>query len=321
MRVLDDAVTGLEGGGDSRAILAKLRGYLLGLPKGVASELIRKFLDGKRDAGTRLEFAVERNGFLAGAPSLRVFLLDMLAQVDPAGAGEYAKVILGSADSPDEWAVCLRNYARYDGSAQGVAYVEGKLAEMLGNAGWAKEASVGYLEAFDGIVYTHDTELTPTLTALVSGTDNRAVAHAAYLALDRLAIEDPTPVLRQLVGQPQLMQGHELTRADYVARADVTDATQRGLVESYLLDPNRSQAELNAFASIYPNENYMISNNLLTQTVTPTGAEIAQRDRAALAVVQGWAADARFAGVLPEIQKMETRLQTFVNEENAQAGK
>jgi hypothetical protein len=102
MRVLDDAVTGLEGGGDSRAILAKLRGYLLGLPKGVASELIRKFLDGKRDAGTRLEFAVERNGFLAGAPSLRVFLLDMLAQVDPAGAGEDAKVILGSADSPDE---------------------------------------------------------------------------------------------------------------------------------------------------------------------------------------------------------------------------
>ena len=39
-----------------------------------------------------------------------------------------------------------------------------------------------------------------------------------------------------------------------------------------LLNPQISAAEISAFAGIYPNANYMISDNLLTQAQTPGGA-------------------------------------------------
>jgi hypothetical protein len=37
-------------------------------------------------------------------------------------------------------------------------------------------------------------------------------------------------------------------------------------VEKYLLDPQIDPAELNNFAGLYPNANFMISANLLTQS-------------------------------------------------------
>ncbi len=321
---LDNATKDLLSAGDandSRRILAKLRAYLLSLPKSVAARLIAQFLNQKRDAGTKLDFTVGKNGMLTGAPTMRIFLLDLLAQIDPQAAGQYAMQILESPSSPDEWAICLRNYARYDATAAGQAYLQSKIQEMIANAAWRQDPSIGYLEAFDTIVYSHDTALTPNLAGLVSDPNNKAVAHAAYLALDRLTIQDPATVLSQLEAQPALMQGHELTRANYFARADISDPTQQSLVESYLLDPNRSQQELNTFAALFPNENFMLSNNLLTQDQTPTGAQIIQKDQAALGVVQTWIADPRFQPVLPQLQTMQKRLQVFVNEAAAQGAR
>jgi hypothetical protein len=302
----------------SRKILAKLRAYLLTLPKSVAVRLIDQFLNGKRDALTKLQFTIEKNGLLSSAPTLRVFLLDLLAQVDPQAASQYAMQILSTPGSPDEWAISLRNYALGGSPAATHAFMESKLAEMLANGAWRNDPSVGFLEAFDTAVYTHDTALTPTLSQLMADKDNRAVAHAAYLTLDRLVLSDPATVLGQLESQPDLMQGHELTRADYFARADPGDPQQKAVLESYLLDPNRTQQELNAFAGVYPNENYMISNNLLTQTQTPTYTDIISRDRTALSVVQGWMSDPRFQTVQPQLQTMANRLQMFVNQAAAQ---
>ena len=108
------------------------------------------------------------------------------------------------------------------------------------------------------------------------------------------------------------MEGGEATRADFFARADVRDAKQRAILESYLLDPQRSPGELEKFAATYPNANYMVSYNLLTQTATPGGAELAARDREALRVVQEWLDDARFAGLGQHLQTMKSRLEQFV---------
>ena len=304
---------------DSQKILGKLRAYLLSLPKSVATQLIAEFLNQKSDAGTKLEFSVDKNGLLSGAPTLRIFLLDLLEQIDPAAASQCAMQILSTPGSPDEWAVSLRNYARYDTSPAGQSVIREKIQEMLSNASWRKDPSVGFLEAFDTIVYSHDTSLTPTLAAMVSDPNDRAVAHAAYLALDRLTIQDTVAVLTQLEAEPSLMQGHELTRANYFARADIAVPDQRSLVESYLLNASHTPQELNTFAGLFPNENFMLSNNLLTQNQTPTGLEIAQRDRAALQVVQNWLADPRFQPVLPQLQTIQKRLQIFVNQANAQS--
>ena len=310
---LDDLSSSKDAETSSR-ILAKLRAYLLTLPKAAASRLIEQFLDQKKDGATKLEFAIEKNGFLSGAPTLRVFLMDLLEKVDPQAAAQYALQILSTPGSPDEWAISLRNYALGGDASATQSLLEEKIQEMLSNGAWRANPSVGYLEAFDAAVYTHDTALTPNLSHLIGDNRNPAVAHAAFLALDRLVLSDPAAVLTQLQSQPDLMAGHEQTRADYFARADASDSRQKALLEGYLLDPNRTQQELNAFAGIYPNQNYMISNNLLTQSDTPTYTQVVARDREALTTVQGWMGDPRFQALQPQLQTLNNRLTTLLQQ-------
>jgi hypothetical protein len=126
-----------------------------------------------------------------------------------------------------------------------------------------------------------------------------------------LVIAQPETVLGALAAAPEWMQGREETRANYFARADVRDAGQRRVVEEYLLNPVISAAELQKFAGLYPNANYMVSQNLLTRVQTPTQAELAARDRQALAVVNEWLQDARFAGRRRELEAMRRRLEGF----------
>ena len=300
----------------ARQSLAQWRKDLEAMPKAEAVNEIKRLLDSKQDAATHLGFKLASNGWLDEAPTLRTFLLDELARIDPAAAADYAKVILAGMDSPDEWAVALRNLASGDPSSDGQALLQQKALAMLQYEPWQENPSVGYLEAFDVAVYVGGTNLLPTLSSLVQKQDNPAIAHASYLALDRLVINSPTTMLTALESDPGLMQGREATRADYFARADVRDPQQRQVLESYLLNPSLSARELQTFAGIYPNANYMISANLLTQANTPNHDSLVNRDAQSLAVEQQWMIDPRFSNLQPVLQKMTARLQGFVQQEN-----
>ena len=300
----------------ARKELADLRAMLSAMPKNEAVAAIKQFLDSKSDASTHLGFKVARNGLLDDAPTLRTFMLDELAQLDPAAAADYAKIILASKDSPDEWAVALRNLARGDMSADGRVLLEQKTTEMLQYEPWQQNPSTGFLEAFDAAVYIGGTSLMPTLTDLVRQQDNPAVAHASFLALDRLVINNPTTTLTALLADPNSMQGRETTRADYFARADVRDPQQKQVLENYLLNPKTASAEIDAFAGIFPNANYMISPNLLTQPQTPDHSTLVNRDAESLLVVRSWITDPRFVQLLPSLQKLQARLADFVRQEN-----
>jgi hypothetical protein len=297
-----------------RQALALLRQSLASRPASEASAAIRRFLDSKADAATGQGFKIGAKGFLSEAPTLRTFLLDFFGQIDPVAAAEYARVILGIKDSPDEWAVALRNLATGDPSAEGRALLRQKAGEMLQYWPWQQNPSTGYLEAFDVAVYLGGTGLVPALTELVRMQDNPAVAHAAYLALDRLAIDEPAALLGALEADPSLMQGREQTRANYFARADVRDPQQRQVLERYLLDPRTSSQELQQFAGLFPNANYMVSQNLLTPTPTPDHAALTGRDAASLQAVQDWLADPRFANLQRPLQKVQQRLEDFARQ-------
>jgi hypothetical protein len=300
--------------GAARGLLAELRAYLTSLPRAEAVAVTQGFLNAGADAPTALDFKLTPDGSLTEAPTLRVWLLDTLGEIDRAAAADYATGILARAGSPDEWAVSLRDYARVRTTPGDTAFLELKLRQMLGNAAWRQKPSAGFLEAFDTIVHLGGTRFTPDLTQMVRDRDNRAVAHAAFLTLDRLVLHDAPAVLEQLQAQPGLMEGREQTRANYFARADVRDPRQRAVVESYLLDPARSPVELQTFAGLYPSGNYMISNNLLTKPVTPTQAELAAHDRQALATVERWLADPRFEKLKPQLEQIRTRVAGFVQE-------
>jgi hypothetical protein len=300
----------------SRQRLAELSQWLATLSPKDAAAAIRQFLDSKADAPTGQGFKIGANGALSSAPTLRVFLLDQLGRLDPAAAADYAKVILASKDSPDEWAVALRNLAWGDTSDDGRALLEQKTSEMLQYEPWQQNPSAGFLEAFDVAVYLGGASLIPTLTDLVQQQDNPAVAHASYLALDRLVINNPTATLAALLADPDLMQGREATRANYFARADVGNPQQRQILENYLLNPQIGPAEIDTFAGIFPNANYMISPNLLTQTQTPNHDALVSRDAASLNVVQQWLADPRFVPLRPSLEKTEVRLAGYVQQES-----
>jgi len=302
---------------DRRAVLDDFRARLASMPPGAASRLIRDLLDSKEDLPTQLGFTVGADGLLTQAPSLRTFLLNELARLDPAAAAAYAEKILTTMNSADEWALALRSYALGNTTPQGRAFLEDKLRTMLTHEPWQTQPSAGFLEAFDVAVYVGGTNLLPVMTGLVRLKENQAVAHAAFLALDRLTISDPVAVLTQLQGEDASMAGREQTRANYFARADAGDARQRALLENYLLNPQLSAAELKTFAGLYPNANYMISYNLLTRTETPSHDELVRRDRDALNAVQGWLADARFEKLQPQLQTMSDRLTKFVKQGGA----
>jgi hypothetical protein len=295
----------------TRRILEELLELLNALPAGTAAKEVNAYLASGKDATTQLDLTVKAGGALGDASSLRVFLLDYLGQIDRPAAGALAAQILSSYTTPDEWAISLRNYAWANPGPDTQAFLQDKARQLLGNADWAKDPSAGYLEAFDAIVYAHGTALTPNLATLVRDKDNPASAHAAYLAMDRLTILEPAAMLKQLVEQPELMTGREQTRANFMARANFGDPEQRTLVEQYLLDPARDPAELDTFASLFPNANYMISNNLLTSTAIPGSGQLAAEVRAALATVEQWQNDPRFARIQPLLAKMHERLEYF----------
>lgn len=294
----------------AREVFTALRAYLRSLPPEVAVATIRAFLDSARDIAVPLDFTLTADGSLSAAPTLRVWLLDTLTLVAPQAAADYAQRILATSASSDEWAISLRAYAI--GRPDDAAFLKAKAGEMLARTDWREKPSAGYLEAFDVIVHTQANDFAPRLAQLVQDKNNRAVGHAAFLTLDRLIQQNPAATLTQLQAQPDLMAGREQTRANYFARADVRDPQQRTLLETYLLDPRRTPEELETFAGIYPNANFMVSNNLLTRTATPAGEDLAAHDREALRVVESWLADPRFAAQRTRLEAMQRRLREFV---------
>jgi hypothetical protein len=300
----------------ARQQLAELRRSLTSTSPQEASLAICEFLDAGTDAGTGVDLCLGAGSKLLDSPSLRVFLLDLLAELDPAAAAAYSKRILSELSSPDEWAIALRNIARGESNPAASELLALKLGEMLRNESWVSNPSTGFLEAFDVAVHLGEMDLVPTLTFLLQQTNNQAVVHASFLALDRMVISQPAEMFTELLEHRAALEGRELTRAGYFARANVGDPAQRTLLESYLLDSGIGPEELNAFVGLYPNANYMISHNLITENATPDGASLRLRDQAALRVTEEWLTDPRFQALRPELARIKQRLENFAQSDN-----
>ena len=161
--------------------LAELRRTLFADPTaGIAA--ILDFLATGEDAATGQEFSVGENGTLAGAPTLRLFLLDVLGQLARStGSLEgavSARQILEKKESPDEWALALRNLAWAEPKAR--ADLTAKAHEMLEYEPWRATPTAGFLEAFDVAVYSGDASFVPQF------------AEMARVKMDRYAAQPPS---------------------------------------------------------------------------------------------------------------------------------
>jgi len=280
----------------SRAgLLDELRRQLEALGPVERRHLLGDFLITRRDADLGGEFKLGPDGGLTASPTLRVWLLNELIRFDPTGAAELGRQVLAGMDSPDEWAVALRAVALGDKSEDARRLLRDKTLVLLGHSAWQQQPTSGYLNAFDVAVHLKDRAFAPALSGLLRQTNQPALAHAAFLALDRLTLAAPVELLSALQAQPAELEGREAARAGFFARADAMHPAQRTLLEQYLLAPSRSAEEWSAFAATFPNANQFLSNNLLTRQAIPDGAALLRRDIATLAVVRQWLTDPRFA--------------------------
>jgi hypothetical protein len=294
----------------ARRVLDELRGRLAAMTESEATRFLRSALASGVDAATGMDLQPDGKGGLNGWPSWRVFVLDQLRTLDPESARTYARSILETPTSPDEWAISLSIIAT-DTTAAGRDYLRQKSRQLATHEPWQTDPTAGFLEAFDVLVFNRDIEFIPQLSALLDQTNNRALAHAAFLTLDRLVQVAPVATLGILLERPEMLPSREATRAGYFARADMRDPAQLTLVERYLLDPGISAAERERFMATFPAASFMVSVNLLTDSTTPGRSEIAARDQAALQAVKGWMADPRFAQQQSALLAMRRRLEEF----------
>lgn len=292
--------------------LESLRGRLREMSAAEAVAEIEKFLASGKDGATGLEFEIGSSGTMKGWPTLRVFLLDLLLEIDPATAARIGREILAKSTTPDEWALALRNVARGEGDGANSDFLRTKAEELIANPEWRLKPSVGYLNAFDVLVHTHATASSPLLSGLIQDKDRRDLAHAAFLTLDRLVQREPVAMLERLQADRALQASRPEMTAQQFARADLRDERQRELVKTWLLDPSRTPLELKNFAGTFPNNNKMISNNLLTTEERVSGQDLRAHDREVLAIVKQWREDAAFESVSEHLGAMDARLSEFV---------
>ncbi|MBK8092255.1 MAG: hypothetical protein IPK32_09860 [Verrucomicrobiaceae bacterium] len=276
---------------DSKNSFLELKAALRQMDTKESREWLLAQLASGEDFATQLDLTLDSAQNIAGWPSWRVFLLDLLFLTDPEAAAALSRDLLSTSASPDEWAVCLRNVAR---AGKDNALLKTKSAELLRRKEWQKKPSAGYLEAFDVIVHTRNTALFPELLTNCDARDEKAVRHASFLTLDRLIMAEPAKVLPELAAIASNHPQSGLMLSNMIARADVRDNAQRQAVETYLLDPKRTAEELRGFASVFPNANVAVSQNLLTQPMTIQGADLNVRDRVSMEVVSAWLMNEQF---------------------------
>lgn len=289
---IDGLLAKLRRNGANAIDLAALRRELLANPvAGIAA--IRRFLATGEDSATGQRFAVGPGGVLEGAPTLRIFLLDVLGQLSrPAGGGAGAAVareILAKKESPDEWAVALRNLAWDEPTS--LPFLAEKMHEMFAYEPWTATPTSGLLESFDVAVFSGDASFVPTLADFARG-GNTALQRAATVALDRLAENSPLAVMNYLNANPGTIADLPFVRADYFAKANLGDPEQRKAVEVYLDRADVDAAEKTKFLHAIAAPGSFVSDSLLSTATPPDNA--ANRYTGIAAATADWTRTNRF---------------------------
>jgi hypothetical protein len=297
----------LMAGNGAGADLAQLKRDLFAADPREAISAISDFLNSGQDARTGQDFSIGAGGQLDQAPTLRVFLLDLLGtlarETRTADAATIARTILENKTSADEWAIALRNVAWHEPTA--TAFLSSKLREMLGHEPWLQSPSAGMLEAFDVAVFTHSPEMIPPLAESLRS-NQVPLQRAAAIALDRLAERAPLEVMNYLNVNPGTMADRPFVRADYFAKADVAQPAHRQALEIYLSRADVALAEKTKLLEALAMPASFLSESLLSAPV-PEPDEAARRDAIATTTAD-WLAKNRFPQLIPQISELRRRI-------------
>lgn len=272
-------------------------------------EQLIRFLDSGKDGATGMKFRVGPHHNIEEWPTLRVAVLDWLGQLSPAEAARYADTIFAEKKSADEYAVALRNFSLGRPDDKGV--LADHFVSLLKNDVWQAAPTAGYLEAFDVAVHIAEGSLVAPLAEHLGTDASDPLRKASFIALDRMAQANPPAILTEASKDPSLAKLPRI-RAGILGRADLRDANQKSLLESYLLDPAVGDEEISFWVQAFPNGSGVMTHSLLSENRTGTYADLAQQDRHALGQIQEWQRDERFRSRWPALKKLEARLVNYV---------
>jgi hypothetical protein len=262
-------------------LLESLRDGIRHAPEEAAAAAIVAYLKTAGDAPTGLPFAVGPDGMMATVSSLRLALLDLLPSLDPEAALEMARTIMDQRTSPDEYALALRNMAWNDLDGDLRDELSGRFMDLL-KTPWLEKPSAGFLEAFDIAVEVGGGSMFDRMVALAdeaTAKENTAASRAAFMSLDRMVVRDPAVLVSAFSNESGWMDFAPQQRASLMSRLDITRPEQREIFTSYLASSNHAAGELDYFAKVFPNENFLYGHRLVTAAeATPTIAEVAAAD-------------------------------------------
>ncbi len=263
---------------NKKAALDALKDALRSADPKVAVAVIRQFLDSKQDAPTGLKFTIGDNHELDEAPTMRTFMMDQLGDISlGAGLGdaaEVARATLESKDSPDEWALAMRNLALADPDGSR-SLLAAKARELITYPPWQQTTSGGYLEAFDVAAYAGDPNVIADLAPLMGSTGT--LQRASRIALQRLSALAPEQVADYLNAHPTAMSDYPLLRADYMGSMDLSSPTQLAQAETYLARTDITDAEKSKFIGRLGLPVGFVSNTLVTPEDITTVPVLEQR--------------------------------------------
>lgn len=272
----------------ARVLLRLLRDGLHEAPEDGATAAILDFLKTGDDSVTGLPFAVGPDGMMETVPSLRLALLDLLPSLDPEAALDVARGLMDQRTTPDEYALSLRNLAWNDLDGDLRDELSRRFLDLL-KTPWLAQASAGFLESFDIAVEVGGEPMFAEMVSLVhefTTHPNAAVSQAAYISLDRMVLRDRT-LLTSAFSQDESWMGFApKQRASLLSRLDITQPEQRDLFVQYLSKTPHAAGELDYFAKIFPNGNFLYSHRLVTaDEPTPSIAEMVSADARTLAIL------------------------------------
>lgn len=177
-----------------------------------------------------LKISVDEGGVVVTS-SPRIRLIDRLGTImEKLGRerfAEWSRTELGRTGNVDERIIQLRNLSWADSGSHSMISEELRslLRRGTGLTRFARE------QAMDGVVYLRDAECVPLLAKAVEVPETEVLAAQT---LDRLAANAPLGVMQMLNRDTALLSNRPLLRADFFAKADLSDTFQRGEVERYL---------------------------------------------------------------------------------------
>ncbi|MES2661258.1 MAG: hypothetical protein V4689_21745 [Verrucomicrobiota bacterium] len=266
------------------------------------AETIGRLLETGRDTATGMKFRVGLHGFLNGWPTLRVFLLDALVAADPETAAAVAKRLLDGTKSPDEYAVALRSLTR-DGSGSS-GELPARFQYLLEKQEW--QTSGGFAETLDlaRTIGTRD-----AAARLLRWTGNPELKS---MALHEFAADHPAEMLESLRLEAAV---DPLVRANLMARLDPQNPEQLAALDEYLRDPARTAEDASVFLKSFPLRSATTGHRLYSDSPAPYQMDrIAAGDRAALALVDGWAADPALEAMRADLLALRKRLGEWVEQ-------